>query len=609
MRRPSLAPAADLFGDGWSRVRGRGVPGGSSGISDRSRGSLLTGPRAQMVRAARGHSPAIFKAIRNGGCRTSAELRAQLTYLTTKSSSLFDARGTFDGQAVLTPAEIRALAKRFTAQWTTERTPKLGHTSHLLMAFPVGTRPEHVHEVARGICEQFFQGEDAHFDYLVAIHEDRAHPHAHIVLNRRSQDGEMFYLRRGHHFSYEAFREAMVEHGERYGLRLEATRRLDRGVLTYGANSAEVQRARAVGQGAPERLRVGPGLDRALQRIAEAGSTYRELAVEASRAGFEDVSDALLRASAILARGDRIQPTGGIYMADTQDSFDTLLREFTHTVRAVEHRIATAEPQERPRLEHGLNEVLASVGHLSPLGPDSISLQDRASADGLYGRDAVDQAALDRLDRPAVRAALELSLQDTGIAPAEVLARLQIGATNAALERQWLANDVRALAARHGLDLSQPEDLERALDRLEQVQARLGAALDAAGLLRESRVALREEAASTGANAVTDALRRLQDAPVDAPAFGSLAEAQRFREEIERLLTAEQLAQVRQGDERALTGLSGDRLDRLHLAKAYLDTGETAPVSDVPRQVQEALSDARIDAQRLQHGTRGPVHG
>lgn len=65
-----------LFDRGWSKVSGSA----SGGI----------GRRAQMVRAARGHAPAIFKPIRQGGCHTGAQLRSQLTYLTTKSSFILD---------------------------------------------------------------------------------------------------------------------------------------------------------------------------------------------------------------------------------------------------------------------------------------------------------------------------------------------------------------------------------------------------------------------------------------------------------------------------------------------------------------------------------------
>lgn len=608
MRWSRLSPAAELFGDGWSRVRGRRAGGGAGGVPGSSEGSLLSGRRAQMARAARGHSPAIFKAIRKGGCHSRAELGRQLTYLTTKSAFILDSRGEFDGRRALGPAEIKTVTRRFADQWDPTRHPKLGHTSHLLMSFPIGTKPEHVREVARDLCEQFFQGEGAHFDFLVAVHTDRAHPHAHIVLNRRSKDGEVFFLKRGHHFNYQVFREAMVEHGDRHGLRLQAARRLDRGVLTYTPRSIEVQRAREEGRAPVERPRLGSDLDRALQRIALARSTYRELAVEASRSGFEEVSDALLRAGAILARGDHILPQGGLYMADDQDSFDTLVREFSQGVRAVESRIAAAAPAERPRMEQQLHEVLASVSHMNPLGRDSASLREAPSPDGLYSRANIDRAALDRRDPPQVTAALDAALRGTGLSTAEVLARLRVGADSAALEHHWLARDARVLAQAHGLDPAKEEDFDQALDRLEETQARVTHALTAAGVLRHGA---RSVTAVDRSDPLEAVVLRLRDERASTPAFVRREDAQAFRHEIERSLTPEQIERLAQGETEVLADLAEEPLDRLLLAKAYAESQEGTPPPAIHARLVDAISEAQIDAQRLRQVSnhRGPIHG
>ena len=160
-----VSPA--LFDRDWSRVSGSW-----QGLSK----------KAQMVRAARGYSPAIFKPISKGGCHTGAQLKAQLTYLTTKSSHILDSRGTHDGKKTLTEAEIDRVVRRFENQWGERHSPKLGHTSHLLMAFPVGTSGEEVRAITESVCERFFQGEGSQFDYIAAIHQDRAHPHAHMGL-------------------------------------------------------------------------------------------------------------------------------------------------------------------------------------------------------------------------------------------------------------------------------------------------------------------------------------------------------------------------------------------------------------------------------------------
>jgi len=437
-----------------------------------------------MVRAARGYSPAIFKPISKGGCHTGAQLKAQLTYLTTKSSHILDSRGTHDGKKTLSEAEIDRVVRRFENQWGERHSPKLGHTSHLLMAFPVGTSGEEVRAITESVCEKFFQGEGSQFDYIAAIHQDRAHPHAHIVLNRRSKDGEMFFLGKDHHFNYDAFRAAMVEAAQVHGIRLEATRRLDRGVTTYRAEIDEVYKARDEGRPPVERQRTGADLATALETVARNALTYRGLAVEASRSNFDDVAEALERASTILASGGHIQSDGAIYMSQDETAFDTLITEFSQNIRQIEAAIDRAPAAERPEIERKLTDVLASVAHLNPLGDRSATLLDAPSRDGVYARANLNEDQMGRLGDDAVKARLSEALQGTGIDPEAVAARMREGAGNAALERQWLAQDLRAIATAGDLDLEKGEDREEALDRLEAVHVRLGDTLTDARILR-----------------------------------------------------------------------------------------------------------------------------
>ncbi|WP_323019965.1 relaxase/mobilization nuclease domain-containing protein [Pararhodobacter sp.] len=490
-----VSPA--LFDRDWSRVSGSW-----QGLAR----------NAQMVRAARGYSPAIFKPISKGGCHTGAQLKAQLTYLTTKSSHILDSRGTHDGKKTLSEAEIDRVVRRFENQWGERHSPKLGHTSHLLMAFPVGTSGEEVRAITESVCEKFFQGEGSQFDYIAAIHQDRAHPHAHIVLNRRSKDGEMFFLGKDHHFNYDAFRAAMVDAAQVHGIRLEATRRLDRGVTTYRAEIDEVYKARDEGRPPVERQRTGADLAAALETVARNVLTYRGLAAEASRSNFDDVAEALERASTILASGGQVQSDGAIYMSQDETAFDTLITEFSQNIRQIEAAIDRAPASERPEIERKLTDVLASVAHLNPLGDRSAALLDAPSRDGVYARANMREDQMARLDDDAVKARLSEALQGTGIDPEAVAARMREGAGNAALERQWLAQDLRAIASAGDLDLEKGEDREEALDRLEAVHVRLGDTLTDARILR----AVEDVGEAEDAERLTPLGRDLDDAGPDA---------------------------------------------------------------------------------------------
>jgi type IV secretion system T-DNA border endonuclease VirD2 len=294
----------------------------------------------------------------------------------------------------------------------------------------------------------------------------------------------MFFLGKDHHFNYDAFRVAMVDAAQVHGIRLEATRRLDRGVTTYRAEIDEVYKAREEGRPPVERQRTGADLAAALQTVARNALTYRGLAAEASRSNFDDVAEALERASTILASGGQIQSDGAIYMSQDETAFDTLITEFSQNIRQIEAAIDRAPAAERPEIERKLTDVLASVAHLNPLGDRSAALLDAPSRDGVYARANMREDQLERLDEGDVKARLTEALQGTGIDPEAVAARMREGAGNAALERQWLAQDLRAIATAGDLDLEKGEDREEALDRLEAVHVRLGDTLTDARILR-----------------------------------------------------------------------------------------------------------------------------
>ena len=261
----------------------------------------------------------------------------------------------------------------------------------------------------------------------------------------------------------------MVEAAQVHGVRLEATRRVERGVVTYRAEVDEIYKARAEGRVAVERPRTGADLEQVLAAVARNALVYRGLAVEASRSNFDDVAEALNRASTILTHGGQIQSDGALYMSYDEKAFDTLITEFSQNIRQIEAAIEKAPAAERPVIERKLTDVLASVAHLSPLGDRSGALIDAPSRDGIYARSNASEDHLARIDEGEVKARLAEALQGTGIDGDAVIARMREGAGNAALERQWLAQDLRAIAGTGDLDLDKVEDLGRELPCAVQI--------------------------------------------------------------------------------------------------------------------------------------------
>ncbi|WP_416370294.1 relaxase/mobilization nuclease domain-containing protein [Tritonibacter mobilis] len=468
------AVTGEVFRDGWSRVRG-------------SMQGLHAAKQTQLMRAAAGHRPAVFKAIRGGGTHTKSQLANQLDYLTTKSTHIVDSSGFLDGKAKLEAGDIKDLTARFAKRWDAGFKPKLGQTTHLLMSFPIGTRGEDVRDIATDVAERFFQTDEGHFDYIIAVHEDRDHPHAHLVLNRRSQEGEFFFLGRNHRFNYDDFRLAMVEEAEKYGVRLEATRRVDRGVVHYPARTSEVYAAKEEGRAPRERERVGADLTRTLAEIANTRTVYHSLAAEASREVREDIAAALFRAGEVLAHGGQVDRTGDVYMAEDQ-SFEDLRSLYAEKLARVQGMIAEKSDAERPVLEKRLIEIQTQVQHMQPLGLRSSTLSETPSEGGIYSEANIDASQRERLAEPDLRSRIDVALRGTGISTSEVVARIETGASNAALEHQWIANDLSKVAEARDLNLERRADLEQARDILNDVHVALGTLLERANVLRRDGV-------------------------------------------------------------------------------------------------------------------------
>jgi type IV secretion system T-DNA border endonuclease VirD2 len=468
------AVTGEVFRDGWSRVRG-------------SMQGLHVAKQTQLARAAAGHRPAVFKAIRGGGTHTKSQLANQLDYLTTKSTHIVDSSGFLDGKAKLESGDIKDLTERFAKRWDAGFKPKLGQTTHMLMSFPIGTRGEDVRDIATDVAERFFQTDAGHFDYIIAVHEDREHPHAHLVLNRRSQEGEFFFLGRNHRFNYDDFRLAMVEEAEKYGVRLEATRRVDRGVVHYPARTSEVYAAKEEGRASRERERVGADLTRTLAEIANTRTVYHSLAAEASREAREDIAAALFRAGEVLARGGQVDRTGDVYMAEDQ-SFEDLRSLYAEKLARVQGMIAEKSDAERPVLEKRLIEIQTQVQHMQPLGLRSSTLSETPSEGGIYSEANIDASQRERLAEPDLRSRIDAALRGTGISTSEVVARIETGASNAALEHQWIANDLSKVAEARDLNLERRADLEQARDILNDVHVELGTLLERETVLRRDGV-------------------------------------------------------------------------------------------------------------------------
>lgn len=599
----ALPPADKLFKEGWTRSRGRA--GGA-----RLKGTSLRSQR-HMARAAAGNRAAVFKLVARGGTRTTQQLHGQLEYLLGKADAVLDSRGLYERDGPLSSAEALAAAERWSQDWRGKT--RTGQTSHMVMSFPAGTDAGAVRAISERLCERFFDGR---YDYIAAVHTDRAHPHTHIVVNRRGFEGDLFTLRVGTDYSYGAFKDAMVEIGAEHGVAMEASQRLERGITDRAPTVAQYR----AGQTASI-PREGEDLAYAVRQVAKHASTYRALAAQAraivrsdvaqvtrgqaaSQGDLSDMADALERAAEALSTGKTISKAAGTVPMDQQTRFHDALRKLDVATQQAAQRIEAAAPADRPAMEAKLNAVLAQASSLNPQGRRAAELSQPATDEGIYARQNTARVTL--RDDDAAR--LERALEGTGIDASEVAARIRVGAQNVALERQWIADDVRAVANERGLDLTDQRQFEAALAEVDRVHDRIG---DEFGIGVEASVKGQEAGTGTDeiraqaqedrtreAAEVQEAADRVEThkshvaktdlARLAAPV--TEADAQRYRAAVEERLTPSEIARLRRGDVAVLEGV-GSREDQLSVAREYLKADGHSP--EALRQVTRELHEVR----------------
>jgi hypothetical protein len=510
--KPDAVSAAmgSLFDEGWTR----GPGGRGDEPAPKSFGRRGGGTRSyqHMARAAAGNRAVVVKLVRGGGCHDSRQLGNQLEYLTGKADRVFDSMGTYEQRGPLSGNEAREAALRWSEGWA--GMTSAGQTAHLIVSFPQDTDSRDVQAITARFCERFFEGK---FDYIAATHSDRAHPHAHIVVNRRGEDGRLFTLRQGTEHSYETYKDALVELGQSHGVALEATSRLQRGIIHCAPTDADYRRGRTA-----DRPRVGADLDYARGQIARHAESYSALAAHArgieaidharftrgeiaSYTRLSDLAQNLQRAAADLGAGRSLQSQnyGAIPMYQ-QERFTQALQRLDTVAAQAEDRIAAAAPGERPREEVRLSDALSKLDALLPAEVRDQELAGAPSEEGIYAKQnaviAMEHVA--RVGEGLIRGAAEGS----GISGDAIMARLREGAPNSALEQQWLLDDLRSVAAHNGFDLSKQGDLDRALEEVDRVHDRIGedVGLD---LTPEQREAIEEKTSRNIQDTIADMRR------------------------------------------------------------------------------------------------------
>lgn len=257
----TLSLYRSIMGEMWSEDEANRARSIRDRSADRNRwvkgvgyGKPAKPTAVNIAKVASGSRAAVFKRIRAGGCQNSRSLQNQLDYINDKAAFVTASSVDRVGKnGLLTEGQKSAVIDDWSKKW--RGTTKMGFTSHMLLSFPTDTSFEQVRDIASEWCIEMF--ESGHYgdswDYVMAVHTDREHPHAHIVLNNRGQDfGTWFSCWRDGVFSPLLMREKQAEIAEKYGVLLDTSTRLERGILEKPAALDEIYAAKAEGRNVQE---------------------------------------------------------------------------------------------------------------------------------------------------------------------------------------------------------------------------------------------------------------------------------------------------------------------------------------------------------------------
>ncbi len=439
-----------LFGKSWTddlamAQRAKTEAGARQPRSFRSAGKASV---RNVVKSAHGSKAAVFKRIRAGGCKGPRALAAQIAYVNDKAHAVFRSDGVMEPNGLtMTEAEKLDLVGSWSANW--RGSSKLGFTSHMLLSFPQGTNPGIVKAIAEDWTEHLFDkglyGD--RWQYMVAIHTDRDHPHAHIILNNRGEDhGTWFSCWEKGVMSPQLMREKQAEFGERYGLQLDATTRLERGIFAKPAGLEEIYLAKAEGRTAAEIALTPREMTVAKAAVYEFSKEYKSVAEHMKRLDYVAMSRAVEQMADALSDGQPWADTAEriLSMKDLNDYSTMTVAEgvniASNALTALIERSEELEGRERIEFELKVVPMLATLSSMVGDAEQHTAFNTRLENTYPPELDPLHQFTL------SVYPELLDSARSIGLDPEEILARLELGGTeNEGLAQRWIDRDVEAV--------------------------------------------------------------------------------------------------------------------------------------------------------------------
>ena len=340
---------------------------------------------------------AMVKVIKKGGTTNARGMRDQMSYLSKVGDARLERSERYFGIELDENSRERLIDSWGLSGETKTQSDK---TTHIVVSFPSDTDHDAAYRAGRAWAEEMFaSGKYGDvYDYYTAFHTDRAHPHIHVVINRRGmENGDWLKISRVSEFNYDEFRAVQVEVAAREGIQLDASPRFARGVSDRPVPDAELRRAEREGRKpeAPSHTRAT-----AMRAAASIALYAAEFSTDAKllRQQYPELAKSLNEMAATLLAGKQLNsdhsynPKTSLEEAKKQSEFIMSRRsEILASIENIDAQIATIPPgSDRSLLERDASRIKAEAANRMPDVADLI-LHTREHPDGYYkGIEAAD---------------------------------------------------------------------------------------------------------------------------------------------------------------------------------------------------------------------------
>lgn len=419
---------------------------------------------------------AMVKIVPNGGAMDRTALGNQLGYLSRQGDVPVEDSAVYGGGA-LDAGGLASVLDGWSSEW--RGTPKFGHTGHFVVSFPAGTVPEAAYRAGRAFAEAAFASGDHgdRWDYVSTFHQDTAHPHLHIIVNKRGEDGTWLSTARTSALNTDALRSLQAECARAEGIDMVATPRLMRGLRAPAVTNTEYRRAAREGR-APRAPVPDAAGEAAMVRAVETHAQAYRLMADAYLDINLSVANRLMLAAQALDRGDIVMaeapvedPMAGEAPAETTGAAtDAKRARMIELIDKADRLAETVEtPEARAFVERQVGDLKGEVAGLVPERPDWQVFAAGRSAVYREGDEAL--ARDDRVrQNPELREAAGIVYGDAresirgaaeriGVDADALNARYAAGdKANRGTAETWVAEELREVLTHRGVDLARADE-------------------------------------------------------------------------------------------------------------------------------------------------------